>query len=63
MADDAVVHIGENSREGVAYKLMFLIRQTDHTNAPKDKKGVLDLFAECLDAASGHRTYPKPPKP
>jgi hypothetical protein len=49
MADAPVVHIGENSREEVAYKLMSLIRHNDGS-PPKDKKGILDLYAECLNA-------------
>jgi hypothetical protein len=48
MADAGVVHIGENSPEGVAFKLMYLIRQVEPVG--KDKKTILDLYAECLNA-------------
>jgi hypothetical protein len=47
MADDAAVHIGENSPEGVAYKLLYLIRGAGATTA-KTKDEILDLYAECL---------------
>jgi hypothetical protein len=50
MADAPVVHIGENSPEGVAYKLMYLIRSSNTKESPKDKDGILDLYAECLNA-------------
>jgi hypothetical protein len=49
MADAPEVHIGENSAEGVAYKLLTLIRQVEAPNSPKDRKGILDLYAECLN--------------
>jgi hypothetical protein len=48
MADAPVVHIGENSPEEVAYKLMGLIRHIQAQDAPKDKNGILNLYAECL---------------
>jgi hypothetical protein len=50
MADAPVVRIGENSPEEVAYKLMRMIRDVNTTNAPKDKDGILNLYAECLNA-------------
>jgi hypothetical protein len=47
MADDTGVHIGENSPEGVAYKLLYMIRGAGGTMA-KTKDEILDLYAECL---------------
>ena len=56
MADAPVVHIGENSPEQVAYKLLQIIALNEGkhlqpssaaTNHP-DKKWVLDTYAECL---------------
>ncbi len=58
MADAPVVHIGENSREEVAYKLMLRIFK-EEKDAKKDRASILDLYAECLSAASGHRNFPK----
>jgi len=54
MADAPVVHIGENSPEEVAFKLMRLI-QSREGNPAKDKKGILDLYAECLNTVQGPR--------
>jgi hypothetical protein len=48
MADAPVVHIGENSPEEVAYKLMLLIRSNDDKIKGKEKDGILNLYAECL---------------
>jgi hypothetical protein len=50
MADAPVVHIGENSPEEVALKLFRLIRDLQGDQKPKDKKAILDLYAECLNA-------------
>jgi hypothetical protein len=50
MADAAVVHIGENSPEGVAYRLMTLVRTVNSSVASKDKDEILNLYAECLNA-------------
>ena len=57
MADQPVVHIGENSPEQVAFKLMFNIARVEgkvlHRN-PEDgeetasKEWLLDTYAECL---------------
>lgn len=66
MADPApVVHIGENSPEQVAYKLMGHIadveRKSIHQSQPTggwtaaDRKWILDTYAECLQAAKGYR--------
>jgi hypothetical protein len=59
MADAPVVHIGENSREEIAYKLMKDIanveKKTLHPNAGQghtvaDRSWILDTYAECLTA-------------
>lgn len=43
MADEAVVHVGENSPEQVAFKLMDFVRKGDES-----KDAILDLYCECL---------------
>lgn len=47
-----VVHIGENSPENIAYKLLELIAQTEKTPpvTARDRKWILDTYAECLQA-------------
>lgn len=66
MADKPqVVHIGENSPEYVAYKLMVdvmrLERKTTSTGdlsagwSTAERKYLLDTYAECLLAARGYR--------
>ena len=47
MTDTAVVHIGENSPEEVAYKLMRLVREAEDFQ-PNTRAHLLDLYAECL---------------
>ena len=47
MADKPVVHIGENSPEYVAYKLMLdIVRIEGKERHSKDE--ILNLYAECL---------------
>jgi hypothetical protein len=46
MAGDTVVHIGENSAEEVALKLFHIIESREPTKA-KNRKEILDLYAEC----------------
>jgi hypothetical protein len=55
MADQTVVHIGENSPEKVAYDLMrnIAINEGRSFNGPgspnlADRKWILDTYAECL---------------
>ena len=57
MADNtAVVHIGENSAEEVAYKLLKTIASNEgkhltgsmSTAAGAERKWLLDTYAECL---------------
>lgn len=63
MADNSVVHIGENSPEQVAYKLLRLVAGIESKEVPTmnsgnthaDRKWLLDTFAECLEAAKGYR--------
>ena len=62
MADATIVHIGENSPEQVAYKLMRDIATSEgkpvgipHDPKPVDRKWILDTYAECLTATKSHR--------
>lgn len=64
MADAPVVHIGENSPEEVAYRLMKTIASNEGktinpmgNNISADRKWILDTYAECLDAVRGSRQY------
>jgi hypothetical protein len=57
MADaPPVVHIGENSPEQIAYRLMHDVANVEkrqlysHGDQPADRKWILDTFAECLNA-------------
>jgi hypothetical protein len=60
MADKPVVHIGENSPEWVAYKLMHDILITERkTPANTIRKDILDTYAECLQAVRGRRVANK----
>ena len=67
MADNTVVHMGENSPEHVAYRLMGHImgvegktfaRDAGRGFATADRKYTLDLYAECLRATTGKRAKP-----
>ncbi len=52
MADAPVVHIGENSPEQVAFKLLGIIAMNEKkpltSTAGADRKWLLDTYAECL---------------
>ena len=56
MADTPIVHIGENSPEGIAYKLLVTIASnekkmlvsTGATPATANRKWLLDTYAECI---------------
>ena len=57
MADAApVVHIGENSPEEVAFRLMNIIMNVEnrdpfgHGKAPVDREWVLRTYAQCMRA-------------
>jgi hypothetical protein len=63
MADSAhiVVHIGENSPEQVAYKLLHIIAANERKTlsssatgaATAERKWLLDTYAECLTTVKG----------
>lgn len=67
MADNAVVHIGENSPEQVALKLLQAVAASENMNVPPfrggdvhaDRKWILDAYTECLEAVKGYRQKPK----
>lgn len=57
MADAPVVHMGENSPEHVAFKLMHIVADVENRklfstqkDTPADRKWLLDTYAECLQA-------------
>ena len=58
MADQSVVHLGENSPEHVAFRLLREVayvegkrlQQMDATFQKPDRQWILDTYAECLDA-------------
>ena len=60
------VHIGENSPEEVAYKLLahiahaegFYLASAPGKVTPASRKFILDTYAECLLAVKGHRVLP-----
>ena len=62
MSDAAVVHIGENSPERVAYQLMLSIaagenkRYQVHSGGLvlADKDWILSTYADCLGVVKGH---------
>ncbi|MEE4012121.1 hypothetical protein V1T76_08680 [Roseibium sp. FZY0029] len=62
MADAPIVHIGENSPEEVALKLLNHISSVEHQplyrterNTPASREWILDTYAECLTAVRGFR--------
>ncbi len=60
MAEQTVVHIGENSPEQVAYRLMDNIAHVEGKVLFKDQNSadrtwILDTYAECLRAVRGYR--------
>ena len=63
MADNNVVHIGENSPEQVAYKLLVDIARAEGNYAQMrftaDRQYILDTYAEALHAVKGHRLLGK----
>lgn len=65
MADAPVVHIGENSPEEVAFRLMekvasvekkLLYSSSDYPDRVADRGYILDTYAECLAVVRGHRS-------
>lgn len=65
MADAPEVHIGENSPEEVAYKLLVCIAKYEKKTmygpfiASADRTWLLDTYAECLETVKGHRLNSK----
>ena len=64
MADAPVVHIGENSPEHVAYRLMHEIaavegivfyRSKDADKKSADRNWILNTYVDCLAATRGAR--------
>lgn len=60
MADTPVVHIGENSPEQIAYKLLHDIARNDgkldsYKRLQADKQYILDTYAEALNTVRGYR--------
>jgi hypothetical protein len=55
------VHIGDNSPEEIAFKLMHQIARLEGRamamdgKTPADRKWVLDTYSECLAAVRGNR--------
>jgi hypothetical protein len=65
MADNTIVHMGENSPEQVAFKLLHEIAQVEgkvfHTNPSEgrqtaDRRWILSTYRECLKTVKGHLT-------
>jgi hypothetical protein len=57
VAEAAEVHLGENSPEGVAFKLLYEIAEAEgmqmrHADGSKkpDRQWILDIYAECIMA-------------
>jgi hypothetical protein len=66
MADAPVVHIGENSPEEVAYKLLREVARAEGMNTvyttgnnKPTRKWILDTYAECLTAVKDQRVVQK----
>ncbi len=65
MADTPAVHMGENSPEQVAYKLMRHIAYNEGLalgphesgNSTANKQWILDTYAECLHTVQGRRSF------
>lgn len=68
MADKPVIHIGENSPEEVAYKLLNNIADVEGKSLvlnptgkrdTADREWILDTYAECIDAVLARRDFTK----
>ncbi len=57
MADIPVVHIGENSPEFIAYRLMRDIVRLE--KGAGDRKKLLDTYAECLRTVKDPANRPR----
>ena len=54
--ENAVVHIGENSPEYVAFRLMDRVFMAEDSKPRHVTKGhILDTYSECLQAVKGYR--------
>ena len=65
MADAPIIHIGENSPEQVAYKLMRDIAGEEgktfshgSVKGTADRKFILDTYSECLRRVRSHAAGP-----
>lgn len=56
MAEKVMIQQSEGSPEFVAYKLLLEIASIE--GGYKDRKTVLDAYAECLHATRGYRDFP-----
>ena len=68
MADSATVHIGENSREEVAHKLLLHIAHVEGksirsgmTGEKADRAYILTTYHECWQVAAGYGPPPNAP--
>lgn len=64
MSENTVVHMGENSPEEVALKLVRIIAKAEDVdlhpaNTTVDRKWLLDTYAECLFTVRGYRDWNK----
>ena len=66
MADAPVVHIGENSPQYIAYRLMHEIATVEGKSFQRnpgggyqqaDRAWILNTYAECVEAALGGRPW------
>jgi hypothetical protein len=59
---DSVVHIGQNSPEEVAYKLLHLIANAEsislHENGRTKREWILSTYYSCLRTVKGHTPTP-----
>jgi hypothetical protein len=64
MAESSIIHVGENSPEYVAFKLMEKIAASEGrifhdrpngTQQSADREWILSTYRECLSAVLGHR--------
>lgn len=59
MSENTVVHIGENSPEQIAYKLMHDIARAEKinlvgSNVNSNREWIIKTFIMCRQAAGGH---------
>ena len=62
MAEETVVHIGENSPEQVAYVLMTIVANVEgkdlyQSETSADRLWILNTYAECFQAVKGYREF------